>query len=233
MKAKRGGGRPGAYRTKAGLVVPGTTTITGRFRDSGALIRWAFNCGRDGIDMNARKDDAASSGTIAHEMIESAIHGVENPSPPSPFELGMRDDESYRDIVKKATACFEAFKTWRAQTNVEIVVTELPLVSEEHLFGGTIDAIFRINGKLFLGDWKSSGRVYADMLSQMGAYLQVWEEHNPDQPLEGVHILRFGKEDASFHHHAWQRHTLETGRDAFLLMRKLYDMDKVLQKAVG
>ena len=229
---QRGGGRPGAYRTKDGTIVPGTTTITGRFKNAGALVRWAFNCGRDGIDMDSRKKDAGSSGSIAHDMIEARIHGLE-PSPPSPFELGMRDGPEYQDIVQKATLCLEAFDRWQTQSNAEFIVTEQPYVSECYRFGGTIDAIGVVSGKYALIDFKTSARIYSDMLVQMGAYLQLWEEFNPDKPLAEVHLLRFGKEDAGFHHHSWQRPTLEMGRKAFLLMRELYDLDKPLEKAVG
>lgn len=230
--ATKGGGRPGAYRTLNGAVVPGTTSITSRFKNSIGLIKWAYNCGRDGIDMDARKNDAASSGHIAHDLIESRIHGIE-PCPPSPFELGMRDDESYRDIVQKALACLRAFDRWREQSKIEIIKTEQPYVSEIYRYGGTLDAVGLIDGQYVLLDWKSGGKIYSDMLAQMGAYLQLWEEFNPDKPLTELHLLRFGKEDAGFHHHSWQRPTLELGRKAFLLMRELYDMDKPLEKAVG
>lgn len=231
-KPHAGGGRPGAYRTKDGVVVPGTTTITGRFKNGSALVRWAYNCGRDGIDMDARKNDAGSSGHIAHDMIESRIHGLE-PTAPSPFEIGMRDGPVYQDIVGKATQCLGAFDRWIGQTKIEIVSTEQPFVSEIYRYGGTLDAVGKIDNRFILLDWKTGSRVYSDMLVQMGAYMELWEEFNPDKPLVEVHLLRFGKEDAGFHHHSWQRPTLEMGRKAFLLMRELYDLDKPLEKAVG
>ena len=60
-----------------GKRVPGVTTILGRFKESGGLIQWAYNCGRDGIDMNAARDNAANAGALAHALIDADIHGAD------------------------------------------------------------------------------------------------------------------------------------------------------------
>ena len=36
------------YRDADGKRIPGVTTIIGRFKESGGLIRWAYGRGRDG-----------------------------------------------------------------------------------------------------------------------------------------------------------------------------------------
>ena len=46
---------------------------------------------------------------------------------------------------------------WKAGVNLEIVLTELPLVSELYQFGGTPDALAVIlSGSMTLLDWKAS-----------------------------------------------------------------------------
>ena len=57
------------YKTKDGKRVPSVTTITGRFKESGGLIWWAWDLGIQGIDYRKVRDSAADAGTLAHAMI--------------------------------------------------------------------------------------------------------------------------------------------------------------------
>ena len=41
-----------------GRLLPGTTTIIGKFKNSGALIHWAWKQGMDGIDYRETRDQA-------------------------------------------------------------------------------------------------------------------------------------------------------------------------------
>ena len=61
------------YRLKDGTKVPGTTGIIGRFKESGALIYWAYKRGKDGLELYESRDRAATLGTIVHEMAERYI----------------------------------------------------------------------------------------------------------------------------------------------------------------
>lgn len=226
-----GGGRPKrGYRTADGKRIPGVTTICGRFKDSGALINWAYKCGLDGIDINRARDTAGGAGTLAHELIDAKIHD-RAPVLPSASALGM-DDAEYTEAIERARTAFAAYEDWRETTHLEIVRTEFPLVSERYKFGGTPDALGRIKGRLVLLDWKSSGGVYADYLCQLGGYDLLCTEHNLG-PIEGAHLIRFGKEFADFHHHSWGRAVLNTASEAFLLMRSLYELDAALKKAAA
>lgn len=226
-----GGGRPRTgYKTANGKRCPGVTTITGRFKDSGGLIQWAYKCGLDGIDINRARDTAAGAGTLGHEFIDASIH-ERAPVLPSASELGMNDPE-YAEAIERARTSFAAFEDWRKTTHLEIVRTEFPLVSELHRFGGTPDALARVGGKLTLLDWKTSNSVYSDYLIQLGGYDLLCAEHGLG-PLEGAHLVRFGKEFADFHHHFWGRSVLNAAGEAFLLMRQLYDYDAALKKAAA
>jgi hypothetical protein len=219
----RGPGRPTKYVTSDGKRVPGVTTVTGRFKDGSALIRWAFNCGRDGIDIDKARDDAGDVGHFAHALIEAAIHG----------EVYPTSDTLTDEQCAAAGKALDAFLAWRDMNRVEILVTELPLVSDRFRFGGTLDALGTVDGELSLLDWKTGNRIYPEFIAQVAAYRQLWEEHNPDQPIKSLHLLRVGKEHGDFHHHSWPLPVLDLGWEAFALMRSLYDLDKQLVKAVG
>ena len=77
--------------------------------------------------------------------------------------------------------------------------------------------------------WKSSNSIYPEYLIQVAAYGILWDEHNPDKPIDGgYHLIRFDKNFSDFHHHFWAE--LETAKAAFLKMRSLYDDMKELKK---
>jgi hypothetical protein len=219
-----GGGRPKGkdpYRLKDGTRVPGVTTITGRFKAAEGLMFWAWQCGRDGKDYRNERDAAATAGSIAHGLIEAAIHNRQ----PTPVDAPD-------SVLEGARQGYEGFAEWRAQTKVEIKATELPLVSEQYRFGGTLDALGTINGAIALLDWKSSNHIYPEYLAQIGGYVLLANEHGHG-PVERVHLLRVGKDDGSFHHHVWRGATLEQATKAFLVMRELYDWMAALKRAVG
>lgn len=210
------------YKLADGTKVPGTTQIVGRYKDSGALIRWAYKRGKDGLELYESRDKACDVGTAAHAMVECAIRGGKPYQCP---ELASMDG----NMQLQATLAFENYEAWAMQSKLEIVAQEIQLVSERYKFGGTPDAIGRINGVLCLVDWKTSNGVYADYLLQIAAYRILWEENYPDQPLTGgFHLCRFAKEHGDFSHHYFRE--LDAARKSFLYLRAAYEYDAELKR---
>lgn len=207
----------GGYRNKAGIRVCGTTTVIGRFKDSGGLLYWAFEQGkaaeRGEIErLYDKRDEAAESGTLAHAMVEAHIKGEDLPDGP-----------------QDAKNAFQAYLSWESMTKLKIVEQEMPMVSEEYQFGGCPDAIGEINDELCLVDWKTSNGVYPDYLIQLAAYKQLWEENHPDRLLTGgFHLCRFAKSHGDFAHHYYPN--LDEAWEQFKLFRQAYDIDKELKK---
>jgi hypothetical protein len=204
-----------------GEKVPSVTTVLGRFKESGGLMQWAFQQGRTGAaNLYEQRHAAADIGTVAHSMVEAHIHKRSHPGRPA--------DMSAEDYAK-AEGAFNAYLTWERHSRLQIFATEVSLTSERHCYGGTIDAIGDIDGVLCLPDWKTSNATYSDFLVQIAAYGALWEENNPEQPLEGgFHLLRFAKTEGDFHHHHFPR--LAEGIEMFLCLRRAYDLDKQLKK---
>lgn len=208
------------YFLKDKTKVPGTTTVIGRFKDSGGLLHWAFEQGKLAQQGKIQRlydkaDEAAAIGTQAHEMIEAYINGKPVPVP---------TDE-------RATQAFDNAIKWLTQTRIQIVseYQELCLVSEKYKYGGTPDAIGLLDGKLIMLDWKTSNSVYQDYLIQIAAYKNLWEENFPDKPIEGGYYLcRFAKDfpDFAAHHFA----ELDDAWEQFKLFRQAYELDKILKK---
>jgi len=213
------------YRLKDKTRVPGTTTIIGRFKDSAALLWWAFAQGQayergEITGLYDKRDQAADSGTLAHLMVERHINGQK------PEDVLINAPES---VKEQATNAFLSYLSWEEQSRLKITLQEIELVSEEYRFGGCPDAVGEINGQLVLIDWKTSNGIYQDYLIQLAAYKQLWEENNPLHPITGgFHLCRFAKENGDFAHYYWPE--LNDAWESFKLMRKLYDLDKILKK---
>ena len=207
------------YRTADGKRVPGVTTIIGKFKEAGGLMHWAWNLGMEGKDYRQVRDEAASIGTYAHAMVEAWIKGEDLAMVSIPDEMRAR-----------SVNAFDLFREWADQTQLRVTETEVGLVSEKHLFGGTLDAML-VNGKRSLGDWKTSNAIYPEALFQLAAYSLLWEENRPDEPIDGgFHLMRFAKDTPDFTHHYWGE--LDEAKEGFLLMRRLYDIKATLDKRV-
>lgn len=217
--AIRGGGRPAKYLLADGTPVSGVTTILGRFKDSGALLQWAFKQGKSGAaTLYEKRDEAADVGSLIHAMVEADIHAEPLPAIPEQH-------------AAKCKSGFAAWRIWREDRALEIVATEVPLVSQRHRFGGTIDAIGRDRRGLCLLDWKSSNGVYAEYALQLAAYRVLWEENHPDQPITGgFHLARFGKEHGDMEHRYWP--DLTEAQEEFLLLVRAYELDKRLRERI-
>ena len=218
------------YRDADGKRIPGVTTVIGRFKESGALIRWAYNRGKEGEELYESRDKAATAGTAAHELCEAHING-------DVLVAGGEQTSRAREVANVPDemwplvwSSFQAYLAWERQTKLEIIDTERSLVSELG-YGGTYDAIGEIDGKLCLLDWKTSNAVYGDHIYQLAAYKSLFEENNPDRKIDGgYHLLRFAKTHGDFTHNFWPN--LDEAIEGFMLMLRLYQIDKGIKKRV-
>lgn len=224
----RGPGRPTKYLLADGKTrVPGVTTIVNRFKDSGGLIHWAWTQGTEGKDYRNTRDDAADTGKIAHQWIEDYIHGGARTQFPN----------ATAEQLTQAESGFTAFLDWATQVNLEVIATEIPLISEKHRFGGTLDAVARVAGQVVLLDWKTSNGVYADYIGQVAAYRELLRENaaalGGAKVPEGAQLLRFGKEFGDFHAHSYPSQVLDAGWRFFALAREMYDLDSKLKRVAA
>lgn len=209
--------RKGYYLADGKTRVPGVTTIIGRFKDSGALIHWAWEQGRAGKDFRETRDKAAEAGSLAHAMVEAHLNG---------WDIEAILLATPEDIQAAGKQGYDNWRTWMAQTRAEVGPWERPLVCEHHQYGGTPDALLRIDGVTALGDWKTGG-IYSDHLIQIAAYRHLFEDY--DIPIDGgYHLCRFSRDHGDFAHHYYGE--LDEAWEMFLLLRRAYDLDKVLKK---
>ncbi|HUV46308.1 MAG TPA: PD-(D/E)XK nuclease family protein [Dehalococcoidia bacterium] len=169
------------YKLKDGTGVPGVTTVLGVLNKP-ALVKWANNLGLQGIDSSKYVDDKAAIGTLAHLMVADYLRGQETDT-----------SEYSKAQIDQAENSVLSFFVWEEQHAIEAILIEEPMVSEHFRFGGTIDCLAKLDGKLVLIDLKTSKGIYPEMLLQLAAYNQLLSEHG--HVIDNARILRIGRDE--------------------------------------
>lgn len=209
------------YKNAAGLPVPGTGDINGRYMNRERLLYWAFNRGKQGLPKLYDKS-VLDIGTCVHTMAELDLRG----DPEKDIEFYLNATLVDSDDREKAQASFKAFRAWRSQFHVDAYKQEVSLVSEKLQYGGTLDTIAFIRGGKGLLEFKTSSDVYEDHLMQMAAYGILWEENHPKEPLDsGYHLILLPKDGAKPVHREFTKEQLHPFRQKFWLYRQAYNYE--------
>lgn len=209
------------YRNAAGKRVPGTTGITG-VMDKPHLVSWANRLGLEGIETAKYVDSLATAGTLAHYLVECDLAG-ETPDPEYLREFSPVD-------MDRAETSMLKYLDWRKGKAIEVVAIELQLVSERYQYGGTLDAILRIDGVLTLPDIKTCKALYGaddEKWTQLAGYDLLAEEHG--YAVDEVRILRIGRDEAEGFEYALSP-ARDLHRERFLACRTLYGISSKLRR---
>ena len=208
------------YRLADGTKVPGVTTVLGVINKP-ALVKWANHLGLQGIDSTTYVDATARIGTLAHEMIQEYLGGPE------------WDRSAFtREEIDTAENAVLSFYEWERQTGhkMETVAIEMPVVSETFGYGGTVDWLGYIDGKLWLVDIKTSKGLFPEHEYQVSAYDRALFELGYE--VAGVRLLRVGRsEDEGFDDHVLSNVQLNAGWKVFTSALDLYKNIKKYENA--
>lgn len=125
-----------------------------------------------------KKTDAGTMGTLIHKWVEQYIKG-ENPTMPINAEL---------------KSSVEKFLGWAEEHKVKFLSSEQQIYSVKHNYTGTLDFICKVDGKLYLGDLKTSSGIYPEYFMQTAAYRNAREEEFPEEKYEGQMIIHIGRD---------------------------------------
>jgi len=146
------------YRTSNGAIVPGVTTFL-NILNKPALVPWANKLGLQGIDSSKYVDDKAAIGTLAHYMILCHLEGE---------EPDISDYSSKQ--IDQAETCLIKFWDWEKNHTLQTILSEQPLISEMHGFGGTVDWYGLVDDVATLIDFKTGSGIYPEMVYQLSCY---------------------------------------------------------------
>lgn len=200
------------YKLADGTRVPGVTTVLGVLAKP-ALIGWANRMGLEGIDTTKYVDAAARVGTLAHYLVECHLSDQEP-------EL----EDFTPNEIRKAEWSLKKFRAYATEHELEAIELEIPLVSEAHRFGGTVDFYGLRDGVRVVIDFKTSKALYPEHLTQAVAYEALVLENLGD--VMAVYILRIGRsEDEGFEER--KVGNLSAHWRLFQLCRQVYDLRKI------
>lgn len=165
------------YTNQYGVPVPRVTEILSAMMHTDALMYWANNLGLKGQKYKTVLNQAANLGTEAHLAIERYL----------------RDK-----LMTENNIPFQSFLSWYEFVcecaTVEIMMMEERLVCD--YFGGTLDALYCINGKIFLVDYKTSNMVTEKYFFQLAAYKHMLAQRGIQ--IDGCIVLQLCKEEVGF-----------------------------------
>lgn len=179
-----------------GRPLTGVTTICGE-QSKGYLVTWAANeAYKECLTLSTpdiqeiiknknyahtrKSDSSKSKGTAAHDYVEKFVKGF--------IETQQYNREAIPD--EEVANSVYRFYDWAEEHRVEFLASEVSVYSRIFWYAGTFDFICRIDGKLLLGDFKTSKQIDGTYLAQAGAYALAVEENNPDIVFDGTVIVR-------------------------------------------
>lgn len=223
------------YKNAAGQSIPGCTDITGRFKDSRGLIRWAHGRGLEGHE-DLYGDGAITIGNCTHMMAEMDLRGQNFDAIDAYLENTAKiNNMPYEDKVK-VVRCFASYRNWRTSFSIRPVMQETSLVSERYQYGGTPDLIGLGPKGLCLVDLKTckDGRPYAEHPIQLAGYGRLWMENHPDMPLTGgYHLVLLPKNGSPVRVIEYSPEKIEAYWNLFAAWRSWYDLDRECSKAAA
>lgn len=156
---------------------PSVTTILDVYPKGFGFNQWLKDVGSNATEIANR---AAADGSAVHNATEDLNNGLEvqwvN-------ELGK---PNYNILQWELILKFKRF--WELCTP-ELIANEVSYCSENLKFGGTLDRVLMIGGKRYLIDIKTSNYLHNSHELQLSAYAVMWNEKNPELPIEGTAIL--------------------------------------------
>lgn len=133
---------------------------------------------------NKKKEDAGVFGTAIHDWIEAYVKGKKPPLP-----KGIKE----ANRIKK-------FLAWAKESKAEFLESERIIFSREDLYCGTLDLVLRMNGKLYIGDIKTSKKPWGtptgmklEWFLQTAAYQKAYYEETGILA-DGRVIIRIGED---------------------------------------
>jgi hypothetical protein len=157
------------------------------------------------------RDLSANIGTQVHTFAEMYIKNQENAQLPAQQE------------AKKAA---EAFMKWlKSKKNIKFIFIEKKVYSKKYNYAGTVDFIANIDGKVVVGDFKTSKKIYDQYFYQTAGYQQAIQEEFQNMNIQANMIVRLGK-DGTYEEKV--NNQFDKNMEAFLAARTIYLREKEL-----
>lgn len=108
-------------------------------------------------------------------------------------ELKDKGILDYSTLDERISPYLNAWEEFKTNYNVHIKNIELPLGSIKYQFGGTIDRVAIVNGKLTIIDIKATATISPVVGIQLAGYQLLWNENNPKNKAKNKYCVQLKK----------------------------------------
>lgn len=208
------------YKNSKGEKLPSVTNVLSVISKP-QLFYWGVKLAKEGICPIEYTKETAKIGSLVHALAENFTS-----------KTSIEWDKYTKEEIKKAcTISKRFFEFVSLQDEFEPILSEGAFTSDKFGYGGCLDAIVRLNGKITLLDYKTSSNIYGEMVSQVAAYKRLAEEQG--YKIEQVIILRFGREESEgYEYREISKKELKYGLKMFDCALKLYKSKKEFEKVL-
>lgn len=151
--------------------IPSVTWITGHYPKGIAFYKWLADKGWD--ESQALKQAAGEKGSKVHQAIEMLIKGGEIKMSSKLLNTSTGQEE---ELTVEEYDCILSFKNWVDKVKPEFLIQEKTVISREYGFAGTVDCVAKIDGEIYIIDWKTGQYVWPEYELQLSAYNQALSE---------------------------------------------------------
>lgn len=205
----------------------------------------------------SKSDRGKENGTRIHEWLEQFCIAKRDglPTPGFPKRMPIiedskittyeQEDENTVNLeLNHLIDALEEFVGWWSQHDIKVIALEKIVYSMRYQYAGRFDAILRVDGKLYLVDFKTNNPswefpkgIFPEMFCQIGGYdVAYTEEFYPELDesnescFDGHAVFNFNKQSGRFYkefsedvrvNRGWFLHTLGTKRGQQHQTRKL------------
>ena len=164
------------YLHANGNFYPSVTTILDAYPKTYAFYEWLKKAGEDADEI---RDEAGRKGSEVHQLCEDYDAGL---------QCSMLSEYFKPKYKQIEWAMFERYVEFREKFKYELVANELHYISPVFGFAGTLDRVFRVDGKLILVDIKTGNAIHNHFWLQQAAYKAMWDEVN-EEKISAIKIL--------------------------------------------
>lgn len=165
-----------------------------------------------------RKEKAGEWGTGTHEKIEKVITEA------------IKDNKGFIKAENIFDKDIKNFVDWACKNKVKFLETEKNIYSEKLFIGGIVDFVCEIDGKIWIGDIKTSNSgIYPEHFWQCAGYDLMLIEMGLYPVIGGYLILNI-KENGEFNEK--RSVSLSENQEAFLSCLKIYRIQEKLKNII-
>lgn len=153
------------------LFVPSVTWIVSCYPKGVEFYKWLASKGWD--EAEAIKHAAGNRGSKVHLAVADLTDGKEvkmnDKYPNSKGEMEELTLDEYE--------CLMSFSDWAEANKPEVIARETVVFNEENNYAGTVDLVCKLNGVLYIIDYKTGQYIWPEHEIQLSAYKHAKEEY--------------------------------------------------------